>query len=270
MNRTKLVNRYETHLRASKAPRTAENRAKFAASALRTWPDPSRITVEQIQAFLGSKTGWTRTTYYGHLKSFFGWLHESGVIDRDPMRKVVRPRSPSGVPKPLSKAEMDRVLALAEGRTRAWIILATYAGLRAHEIAKLRGEDVQEDYIYVRGKGGKEAGIPTHAEIWLLAQRYPRSGYWFPSGLQADGHIRADSVTIGTARLFRDAGIPHGSIHRARHCFGTNLLRSGVNIRVVQQLMRHSDLSTTALYCAVDEDEMRSAINLLSGYRDDD
>jgi integrase/recombinase XerD len=264
MNRTKLVSRYETSLRASKAPRTAENRAKFATALLRAWPEPAAVTVEQIQAFLGSKSGWTRTTYYGHLKSFFGWLHEQDLIERDPMRKVTRPKSPSGLPKPLAKSEMDRVISLAEGRVRAWVILARYAGLRAHEIAKIQGEEVQEDYLFVLGKGSKESGIPTHPQVWALAQRYPRQGYWFPSARNKSGHIKADSVTIGTARLFRDAGIPHGSIHRARHSFATNLLRSGANVRVVQQLMRHSDLSTTALYCAVDEDEMRSAINGLS------
>jgi integrase/recombinase XerD len=265
MNPQKLVSRYETYLRASKAARTAEGRAKFAAERLRAWPDPASVSVEQIQAFLGRDTSaWTRATYHGHLKSFFGWLHESGAIDHNPMATVVRPKTPQGIPKPLSKSEMDRVLALADGRVRAWVLLAARAGLRAHEIAKLRGEDVQEDYLYVRGKGSKDAGIPTHPEIWTLAQRYPRQGYWFTSARNETGHIKADSVTIGTARLFRDAGIPHGSIHRVRHCFATNLLRQGTSIRVVQELMRHSDISTTALYCAVDEDEMRAAVNLLS------
>ena len=63
-------------------------------------------------------------------------------------------------------------------------------------------------------------------------------------------------------KLFTALGIS-GSIHRVRHVYGTRLLRAGVNIRVVQKLMRHSSLATTATYTAVDESEMRSAIETL-------
>lgn len=68
-----------------------------------------------------------------------------------------------------------------------------------------------------------------------------------------------------TRTLFREVGIPTGSIYLARHSYATTLLRSGTNIRVVQRLLRHSDLSTTAIYTAVDEDEMRAAVNRLGG-----
>jgi integrase/recombinase XerD len=93
-----------------------------------------------------------------------------------------------------------------------------------------------------------------------MAQRYPRYGYWFP-GNQA-GHIRPQQVSMTVGRLFHSIGI-EGSIHRCRHVFGTRLLRSGVNIRTVQKLMRHANLDTTANYTAVDEDELRAAIDLL-------
>jgi site-specific recombinase XerD len=66
-----------------------------------------------------------------------------------------------------------------------------------------------------------------------------------------------------TGRLFDSLGIA-GSIHRARHSYATTLLRAGANVRVVQTLMRHSSLATTAAHCAVDEDERAAAIRLLA------
>jgi len=70
------------------------------------------------------------------------------------------------------------------------------------------------------------------------------------------------TISTVTSRLFAANGI-EGSIHRCRHTYATALLRSGVNIRVVQELMRHSSLASTQRYTAVDEDERRDAINRL-------
>jgi site-specific recombinase XerD len=141
----------------------------------------------------------------------------------------------------------------------AWLTLALYAGLRAHEIAKIRGEDVTEDTIYVRGKGGVDAQIPTHPVVWALALDRPRTGWWFPSSASTLGHVRSTSVSTETTKLFTANGI-EGSIHRCRHTYATQLLRAGANIRVVQELMRHKSLSSTQIYTAVDEEELRNGI----------
>jgi site-specific recombinase XerD len=143
---------------------------------------------------------------------------------------------------------------------RDWIVLALLAGLRVHEIAKIRGEDVSRDGIYVKGKGGVEAVLPIHPDLWAMAQRYPRRGWWFPSHM--GGHVEGDTISAHVSALFGPLGID-GSTHRLRHVYGTRLLRSGVHVRRVQRLMRHGSLETTALYTAVDEDELQAAINLL-------
>jgi integrase/recombinase XerD len=70
------------------------------------------------------------------------------------------------------------------------------------------------------------------------------------------------AVSTMTTQLFKANGI-EGSIHRCRHTYATQLLRAGVNIRVVQTLMRHASLTSTQIYTAVDEDERRDAINRL-------
>lgn len=267
-----LLARYENWMRANGwTERTVDVRRHMAERILFQWPDPTGITPADLMDWLGnlgSKRGripsqWTRATYHGHVRAFFRWLKADGIIESDPTASELfrRPKSPSGHPKPLTKSEESRALMAARGNVRAWLLLALRQGLRAHEIAKIRGEDVQEDMIYVRGKGGKEAHLPTHPDIWALAQRYPRRGWWFPSPAH-DGHISGNAVTILVGRLFRQLQID-GSIHRARHSYGTTLLRAGANMRVVQTLMRHSSPATTALYTAVDEDELRAAINLL-------
>lgn len=269
-----LLDRYARWMEsAGRAPKTIDMRTRIAKQVLTRWPDPEDVTTADLTEWLGAmrneRTGeplsrWSRATYYSGVKALFKWLAAIGAVSIDPTASDLfeRPRSPKGTPKPLTLTEERDALRVARGNTRAWLLLALRAGLRAHEIAKVRGEDVTPDHIFVKGKGGKAAYLPTHPEVWQLAERYPRTGWWFPSP-EHDGHISADTVTIVTGRLFRTVGIPSGSIHRARHSYGTALLRRGVNMRIVQELMRHESLATTALYTAVDEDERRAAINLL-------
>lgn len=261
-----LLDKYERWMRSwGAAEKTIEARTRTARTLLDDWPDLRDVTTEHLSDWLSrDMSGWSRYTYHGHLKALFLWLTDEGLVDSNPTLRLKKPQHPTLAPKPLSIAEHDRALSAATGNVQAWLLLAFLAGLRAHEIAKLAGQDVQEDYIYVRGKGGKEAFIPTHPALWTLAQEYPRSGWWFPSP-KHDGHISGDTVTIVTGRLFRRVGITTGSIHRARHSYATTLLRAGTNVRVVQELMRHSSLATTAAYCQVDDDERRRAINGLGG-----
>ena len=269
-----LLDRYERWMRAAGwSYRTQQQRRRMASHVLDLWPDPRQITADDLIDWLSDlgtshDTGeqlskWTRATYHSHVRAFFKWLTSTGVIEVNPTtaEHFTRPKPPSGRPKPLTRSEEARALMAARGNVHAWLLLALRQGLRAHEIAKVRGEDVTEELIHVTGKGGKSAYLPTHPDVWRLAQDYPRRGYWFPSPAH-DGHISSNSVSIMVGRLFRSLGI-EGSIHRARHSYGTSLLRNGANMRVVQQLMRHSSPASTALYTAVDEDEMRAAINLL-------
>ena len=176
------------------------------------------------------------------------------------MDDVRRAKRPVKQPRPLSDVEVTKILSVVEGPVRDWILLALMAGLRAHEIAKIRGEDVEEDGIFVHGKGDVEATLPCHPDLWDMAQRYPRVGPWFPG--PEDGHVRAHQISLTIGRLFAALGIK-GSIHRCRHTYCTRLIRAGVNLRQVQALMRHASLETTAGYAAVAQDEGREAILLL-------
>jgi integrase/recombinase XerD len=257
---------YERYLRmCHRSPRTVKARVTLARGRLREW-GVDGITAEHIFEWLGRDglSRWTRATYYAHLKDFCEFLVVGGYLDASPMDDdlVHKPKRPKSLPRPLSEEEVDRALGVARGRERDWMMLALLAGLRVHEIAKIRGEDVSPQGIYVLGKGGVEAILPIHPDLWAMAQRYPRHGWWFPSSSSLTGHLEPDTITAHVTAVFGPLGI-EGSIHRLRHVYGTRLMRSGANVRVVQRLMRHGSLETTALYTAVDENEQQAAINLL-------
>lgn len=243
------------------SPNTIKARMRFyrtgAHGGWTSWPPPP----EEIGPFLAGHTGWTRITYHTHLISVFDWLLEEGCVSENPARKVRRGRAPNPRPRPLSEEHLRQALAGAESRTRSFLMLGYLAGLRAHEIAKMQGRDIDQVHLRVIGKGGTDYRLPTHPLLWQLAERMPRDGWWFPSPY--GDHIVAATVTAHVRRLFQDLGI-EGATHRARHTYGTTLLRGGANLRVVQDLMRHSSLATTALYLGVDEDERVHAIRSLA------
>lgn len=242
---------------------TIKQRADFAAwryRQWRTWDMPSST----ISSWLSGYHGWTALTYHGHLTSVYHWLTDTDQLERSPMDIIRKPPTPRPKPKPLSPTQVASVLQDTSGHLRSWMLLALLSGLRVHEIAKLRGEDIDEATIYVLGKGGQGASIPTHRNLWELAQEYPRRGYWFPSPAKPGQHYTADHISGQVADRFRAAGIERGSIHRLRATYGTSLFRNGTNLRVVQTLMRHSSLATTEHYLGVDEDERVAAIGLLA------
>ena len=256
---------YERYLHlCGRSPTTVRARVTVARGRLTEW-GVEGMTAERIFEWLGRDglSKWTRATYYAHLKDLCEFLVVAGHLEESPMEDelIHKPKRPKSLPRPLTDEEVDRLLSVATGRVRDWCGLALLAGLRVHEIAKLRGEDVSAQGIYVLGKGGVEAMLPTHPELWTMAQRYPRHGYWFPSPTAQ--HLHADTLTALVSEAFASVGIA-GSIHRLRHTYCTRLLRAGVHVRQVQRLMRHGSLETTAMYAAVDEDALQAAVNLLS------
>lgn len=261
------VDAYATYLRSWQASETTvKARATLARSRMKAW-GLDGFTPENIAAFLAfdafgqPRKRWTTATYHNHLTDFCAFLVASGHLEESPMDQMKRAKRPTKAPRPLSEAEIAKVLTVVEGRTRDWIVIALLTGLRAFEIAKLRGEDFTDAGIYVLGKGGVEATLPCHPDIADMAARYPATGYWFPGTI--DGHVRPQHISLTVGKLFDALGI-EGSIHRCRHAYATRLLRAGVNVRIVQRLMRHSSLETTAGYMAVLGDEERDAIMLLT------
>lgn len=162
--------------------------------------------------------------------------------------------------------QLDTLLATPLRQdTRTKILLAAYAGLRIHEIAKIRGEDIDTTggTLTVTGKGGRTDLLPAHPIILTQAANYPRKGYWFPSPNRPGQHVAAKTVGTVIARALRRAGID-ATAHQLRHFFATSLLEAGVDSRIVQTLMRHASLATTGRYLGVTLTQQRAALNSLT------
>ena len=245
--------------------RTIDSRLRHIEDFTRHNPAFPHVRPMHVTAWLGREAlaPASRAAFYGHLRSYFTYAIENDVVGVDPMARMKRPRVAPGKPRPLTPEQVDLLLTASAGNRNAnvgaWLVLALFAGLRCHEIAQLRGEDITQDTIYVVGKGARVAEIPTHPVIWALALDRPRTGWLFPSSASSLGHVRSVWVSTAVTHLFKANGIT-GSLHRARHTYATTLLRSGAHIRTVQTLMRHASLSSTAVYTAVDEGELRDGI----------
>lgn len=206
---------------------------------------------------------WSRCTYHTTLKAYFAWEAHIGVREGNPMDRVRRPRRKKDAPRPFSHRQMQAILAARTTHPYVvdWMALGMFAGLRAHEVAKLRGEDVTAESIFVKGKGGRTAFVPTHERLQVLIDRYPEHGYWFPG--RKGPTVRPHTVSCAATTLLRSLGI-EGSFHRCRHTFGTMLLNTGASLRTVQELMRHESVTSTQIYTLVSDSDRNEAIRMLA------
>ncbi|MBN9376308.1 MAG: site-specific integrase, partial [Cellulomonas sp.] len=204
----------------------------------------------------------TRQKYYGAVHTWSSHLQRAGVRPDDPTENLRSPRVPRRQPRPVADEGLELVLgSRMHHRTRVMLHLMAYQGLRRHEVAKFRGEDIDliAGTVTVVGKGGVVAVNPLHEVIAADAASMPRRGWWFPAYPHPTSHVQAHSVGGVVARAIRRAGV-NATGHQLRHWFGTSLLGSGVDVRIVQELMRHASLNTTALYTKVHADQQRAGL----------
>lgn len=226
--------------------------------------DPLTAVRDDVLAWL-AEPAWsaqTRQTYLGHLRGFYSWAVLAGHLDVDPTEGVGPIRVPQTLPKPFSDRQLEQALQQLPQPVHAWFVLAAYAGLRCCEIAGLRGEDIDHETgtLFIRsGKGSAQALLPAHPMVMAELADAPRTG-----ALWRDGHgrpVTARQVSIRGFHALARIGVG-GSMHRARHSFGTTIYRSsGGDIRVTQELLRHRSPATTARYTLITLDEKRSALS---------
>jgi integrase len=236
--------------RANARPRTITSRATLLSKVEREAGPLLTLDRRALQAWLDTYAHpSTRATYLGHLRGFYRWCCQEGHLDADPTAGIRTPKVPRRLPRPLSEDELHRAIETATPRTRAWIILAAYAGLRACEIAAMRGEHVDR----VRGtlylpcqKGGDAATAVASPRVLTELAAWPAAGpLWWSH------EISPNHVSHKVAKHFRTLGIP-GGLHRARHRFATRFLEvSGYDLRATQEAMRHRSPASTALYTEV-------------------
>jgi site-specific recombinase XerD len=175
---------------------------------------------------------------------------------------ALAPRRPRRLPSVTKTGELDTELASLEGvgalplRNRALAELVYSAGLRSHEAVGLDLADVDFDAetVHVRGKGGKERVVPLGEEAAYWLAYYLRDARpELARGAENALFLSARGRRLDTSTLRRL--VPHP--HRLRHAFATHLLEGGADLRVIQELLGHSSLSTTQVYSHVDGRRLR-------------
>ncbi len=214
------------------------------------------------------------------LRRCFRFGVQEGLLQADPTADVQRPKLPKRLPRGLTNAEVDALLAAPDEATplglrdAAMLELLYGAGLRVSELVSLRIDDVVRTagFLRVTGKGAKERPVPVHHGALALLDRYERdsrrvllakTGSW-PDALfvTARGRGMTRQNFWKRVRLHaRRAGIKtHVHPHRLRHSFATHLLEGGADLRSVQQLLGHADLSTTEVYTYVSRARLRRVV----------
>jgi site-specific recombinase XerD len=239
---------------------------------------PMKMSPRKIIQFIGRETAngeklarSTKATYHAHIRAYCAWLQRSGQRKDDPSAMTPRPKRKKSLPRPIRDNQLVSLLRAANRRrTRVFILLGALAGMRVHEIAKIHGRDIDlvNMTLTITGKGEKTAVIPLHPVLAEEALRWPRKGYWFPNyvnnrhGKAGTSHIRGHAVTQAIGDAMRRAGFD-GKPHQLRHWFGSSLLNGGVDLRIVQELMRHSSPATTAIYTEVHIEQTTAGIHTL-------
>jgi integrase/recombinase XerD len=211
------------------------------------------------------------------LRAFCRYLKQEEVLPVDPLLDLQTPRLPQRLPHFLSLDEVDSLLRqpcleTPRGRRDAALLEVLYAtGLRVSELVSLplSALHLAEGWIKVRGKGGKERLIPLGEQAVACIRAYlggareelmrgGRSPQVFVNG-RGEGLTRQACWKL-LRRYARQAGIGKPmSPHTLRHSFATHLLEQGADLRSVQQMLGHSDISTTQIYTHVLEARLRSA-----------
>lgn len=255
-------------LAQSLSPRTVKERVRIVRQFSRqTGIDAHLADPQIIVAWLSTFAHpSTRHSYYVQLGAYFSFLARFDIRLDNPMRKLLAPRRPKSYPRPVTYEQIVTVLnsGTCYATTKRKILFGALAGLRAHEIAKLNGSayDSSLNELTVVGKGGRVDVIPLHPNLAALAQSLPRRGYWFPAYGTNSRHITGQAVTQAISGAFRRCGID-ATAHQLRHYFATSLVQAGVDLRTVQTLMRHDQLSTTAIYTQINPTRQVQALAAL-------
>lgn len=233
-----------------------------------TGVQPAHASAVDVMRWIADHPDWSQGTvcaYYAYLNGWYKWLQAQDLRADNPMLKIGAPKTPERLPRPVSDADVRALLTSStHTRTTGMILLATMQGLRVHEIAKVRAEDINLDAgtLTVKGKGGTLHSLPLHPRVAEWAWRMPRRGWWFASQYRPGEPIRSKSVSQAISGAMDRCGI-RATPHALRHWFATKLLADSGSIYLVRDLLRHKNVSTTAVYAKLPDEHRRDAIDRL-------
>jgi integrase/recombinase XerD len=270
--------------------------ADLASALSPTCADIEAVAPEHLTAYIRSMSEAglapaSRARKISALRQFFKFLVLDDVLDEDPAHGLTGPKKALRLPKTLSVAEVDALLTRAsqrpEGlsgrdlvralRFHALMELLYATGLRVSELVSLprhvlRGDD---RVMTVKGKGGRERLVPLNNAARTALDRYLNVGirpednvapmrptkFLFPSKA-AEGHLTRQRFAQDLKELAVEVGLDPESVspHVLRHAFASHLLDRGADLRAVQQLLGHADISTTQIYTHVLEERLKRLV----------
>lgn len=239
---------------------------------------------EHVRSFLAAlaASGMAASTQARRLsavRQFHKFLYEENLRGEDPSAQASAPRKSRPLPKILSVADVDRLISRArteaddggDGALRMLALIETlYAtGLRVSELVALPVSAARAARFFaVRGKGGKERMVPLSDPAREAMRRWltrpgaeDGEGFLFPANSET-GHLTRQQFARDLKSLGARAGIAANRLspHVLRHAFASHLLQNGADLRIVQQLLGHSDISTTQIYTHVLEERLRALV----------
>ena len=231
--------------------------AKFSRHFNRS---PERLGLEDVRAYqlhlIAQKRSWSHINQVAcALRFFYGiTLSQSEAFER-----IVTGREPHKLPVVLSADEIVRFLEAIPGlRNRAALTTAYGAGLRVGEVARLQVSAIDSRRMLIRvehGKGGKDRYVMLSAQLLQILRAYwrlARPGLWLFPGREAGEPVSVAALQDACRTATRQGELRKPvTVHVLRHSFATHLLESGTDIRIIQVLLGHAHLSTTARYAQV-------------------
>jgi integrase/recombinase XerD len=232
-----------------------------------------------LLAFVAQRHATTRATTANRrltvFKRYFRWAVREHVVAADPTLRLTSARQPMRLPKSLSEAQVEALLAAPQVdnawglRDRTMIELMYASGLRVSELVQLKTVHVglNEGVLRVLGKGARERLVPFGAEAHGWLQRYLLQARPQILGPQASDALFVTRLGAGMTRqmfwrvIKKHAGAAGITVplspHTLRHAFATHLLNHGADLRAVQMLLGHADIGTTTIYTHVARERLR-------------
>jgi len=251
-----LVQSYFDYLRLERG--MAPNTLKTYARSLRTLPNAATATREDVEQWWRSRSHLapaSRVNELTAIREFYHWCRvweHRGATD-DPTHRIVAPKIPKGLPRPISRAELHILLDTLVPDLRRAVCLGAYAGLRVSEAASQDWADMDLEMhrIRVQGKGDKTRLVGLSPV--LLDSLLPNTG---GNVVTAGGKpYTAQVLARKVNRAFAAAGV-HATFHQLRHRFGTMALAGTSNLLAVSRAMGHASPATTAIYAATSDAEL--------------
>lgn len=253
----------------------AKNTALSYSSDLRLFfkgvkKGPYDVREDDIRAYLSTCTGKSACTtnrMLSALNAFFKFLVSEGVIVESPMQKIHKAKAEKKVPRFLTEQQMIDLIKSCEtygreaDKVRLMLILLYSSGVRVSELLSLRSNMIDCELCTVRvvGKGGKERVLPIDPQIIELIRTLGITDFLFKSP-RGQHPISRQRVFQVIKELGISIGVHGLSPHKIRHSFATHMLDNGANILTVQNLLGHSDISTTEIYTHLVGDKMRETV----------